>query len=138
MALQNSTRKYFFIRYFLSYDAWKLQYADICITQGIPHESCLLCSEKDWGIMQPMKVKSNDAFIGWIIVRSYLNWIIVRIANNIDIGYTIRNAFIPKTFRSLKFYNSKTLARHVLRFLFFKFSIANYKLVKAISCIDPW
>jgi len=60
-------------------------YSTAGITQGVPHGGCpggftrLLCSEKDWRIMQPMNTKlddesgqlrqkSNDAFISWIVV----------------------------------------------------------------------
>jgi len=46
--------------------------AGIGITQGVLREGYpggftrLLCSEKDWKIMQAMK--ANDSFISWIIV----------------------------------------------------------------------
>jgi len=75
--------------------------AGINITHGASRKDCpdgftrLLCSEKDWQIMQPIKqdqtiiqsikAKSNNAFINWIIVGN-------RKVNFHEIWITLDNA----------------------------------------------
>jgi len=67
--LENFSKHYnitiFFIKYISSYKTWKLQYRRI--TQDVPYRGCpngftsLLCSEKNWRLIQPVKTRSVDS-----------------------------------------------------------------------------